>query len=163
MIGLSMVLVLLFAGTATAEKKCEKVNAHMRDYVDLFDEDAEEACGPVYVNCGFGRLVGTLNGMYWYGDTGGGEVEFEFPAFGDTAVYKCPVKIITKQGEISATATGVNSWLTFDAVGEYFPHETHVITGGTGRYEGATGVMILQIEYLNGVGELTGQICWPEE
>jgi len=52
-------------------------------------------------------------------------------------------------------------WLTL-GVGRV--QETEFITGGTGRYEGATGVFVAQWEGPEVViGELSGEICWPEE
>jgi hypothetical protein len=162
LIGLAITLMLFFAGTATAQR-CEKVNAHMSDYVDY---SAEPACTEAgYVFCAKARIVGTINGEQLALDTGGGEWTYHLPPeIGDTVIWRGPVTYIAKHGEIWTDAVGMNFLLVWQTLGVGRIQETELIVGGTGRYEGATGVIVAQWEGPDVViGELSGEICWPEE
>ncbi len=155
--GLFLFSVFILAGTAAAEKRCEKVNVHLYDYA-IFSE--QEDCGAFRAPCRTADMVGTINGTWTAYSIG---YDFEFPTFGDSSVWRGESIFEGKHGEIQTMMVGVNFWPAYDAVGDFFNLETHVVTGGTGRYEGATGYVLLRIAFFGGTGEATGQICWPEE
>ena len=157
MVGLLAVLLVLFAGTATAQPNCKLVNAHFSDYTTYYEP---EDCGALPAPCRTAAVVGTLGGSWTAYNVGYG---FEFPAFGDTSVWRAESIFETNHGAIDTMLVGINFWPTHDVVGDWFNSEIHVITGGTGRYEGATGYLLVQLAFLGGTGEATGQICWPEE
>jgi hypothetical protein len=157
MVGLLAILLVLSAVTATAQPNCRLVNAHLSDYA-VFTE--QEDCGALPAPCRTAAVVGTLGGSWTAYNAGYG---FEFPAFGDTSVWRAESIFETNHGEINTMMVGINFWPTLEAADDYFNSEIHVITGGTGRYAGATGYILLHLSFFGGVGEATGQICWPEE
>jgi hypothetical protein len=156
-VGLLAVLVVSLAGTATAQPNCKSVKAHLSDYTAYYEPDA---CGGLIPLCRFASVKGTINGNW---ASQGAGYDFEFPTFGDTSVWRSVSIFETNHGVIDTMLVGINFWPTYDVVGDWFNSEIHVITGGTGRYEGATGYLLVQLVFLGGTGEATGQICWPEE
>jgi len=163
LISLPLVVVLFLFGTATAEKKCEKVNAHLSDYVDYSGEAACTEGG--YVSCAKARITGTINGEQLALDTGEGEWIYNLPPeIGETVMWRGPVTYTTKHGEIWTDAVGMQFLLVWQTLGVGRVQETELIIGGTGRYEGATGVIVAHWDGPVVVsGELTGEICWPED
>ena len=146
---------------AVAQIDCKPVNVHMRDYWEYAGSDA---CGQKDW-CGEARLIGTINGLFF---ASGMDSDVEYPSFGDSHVWKGQYTIETKQGEIFTTAVGIQSWETFYIGGVGTNQESHVVTGGTGRYEGATGYLLLNYvffppDFFPGTGEMSGQVCWPQE
>jgi hypothetical protein len=158
LIGLSFILAFLFATTATAQSKCKPVKAHISDYQVYSGEEATEVCGPGdYLNCRVIQFNGTMNGQAFL------YLRFsDRPDYGDTATYRGEGVFETNHGEVYTDYVGINFWPTYGAVGKYFNLEPHVLTGGTGIYEGASGVLRLDLTFMAG-GEMAGEICWPNE
>ena len=157
-VGVMAILALALPGTAVSAPRCEKVNAHVSELVDY---SADPACTEAgWVACVKARVIGTINGSWVEYDPGFG---FELPSFGDTSVWRGESIFETKHGEIFTISAGINFWPTYATAGDYFNLEIHAVTGGTGRYEEATGYILLDLAFLAGVGEATGEICWPDE
>lgn len=156
-IGLLAALVVALAGTATAQPNCKSVNAHFSDYTVYYNQ---EDCATGTAPCRTATVIGTIQGSWLAHGAGYG---FEFPGFGDTSVWRGESIFETNHGAIDTMLVGINFWPTLEAADDYFNSEIHVITGGTGRYEDATGYILLHLSFFGGVGEATGQICWPEE
>lgn len=157
------VVTLFIAGTALAESgpRCEKVNAHLSDYVDFSDTPACVDAG--YVFCVEIRSVGTINGRLLALDRGGDWI-YDFPEFGDTVAWRAPIIFETKHGEIWTDAVGMQFQAVFQELGRGRVQQTCLITGGTGRYEDATGVILTSWAGPGiVVGEVWGEICWPED
>jgi hypothetical protein len=151
---------LFMAENALAQSKCKTVEVHMNNYWEFAGIDA---CG-VAGWCGEGRIVGTLNGSFF---GSGLDLDIEYPSFGDSHVWRGQYTFDTNHGEIFTTTTGVQYWQTFFAGGVATNQESHAVTGGTGRYERATGYFLVNLEFVPpdffpGTGEMTGQVCWPE-
>ena len=146
---------------AVAQIDCKTVNVHMRDY---WEDAGIEACGEQGY-CGEGRLIGTFNGLLL---VSGLDSDIEYPSFGDSHIWRGQATVETKHGEIFTTTTGVNYWLTGFLGGVFTNSESHVVTGGTGLYEGATGYILMTYEFFPpdffpGTGEMSGRVCWPQE
>jgi hypothetical protein len=157
LIGLTITLMLLFAGTATAQR-CEKVNAHLSDWVNY---SSDESCwGEGHTECIAARLNGTINGRMLMNDP-----PYVYPPeIGDTVMWRLPVTFETKHGSIFADAVGMNFFLVWQTLGVGRVQQTNLIVAGTGRYEGATGVILAQWQGPDLIfGEASGEICWPEE
>jgi len=147
---------LFMAENAVAQIKCKTVEVHMSDWF-------EYACGED-AWCGDGRFIGTLNGSFF---GSGLNSDIEYPTIGDIHVWKGNYTFELNQGEIFTTATGHSYWQTY-YLGTGTNQETHVITGGTGRYESASGFLFMIYkfplpDYFPATGEMSGQICRPEE
>jgi len=156
-----IVCAVFMAENAVAQAKCKTVEVHMSGY---FEEAGIDACG-MEGYCGEGRLIGTFNGLLL---VSGLDADIEFPTFGDSHVWRGQATIETKHGEIFATTTGVNYYETFTTGGVYTNSESHAVIGGTGRYEGATGYILMYYEFFPpdffpATGEMTGEICWSEQ
>ena len=150
-----IVWAVFMPGAAVAQMKCKTVEVHMSGYF-------EDACGEGW--CSEGILIGTFNGLLF---GSGLDSDIEYPTFGDSHVWKGTYTFETNQGEIFTTATGISYWQTF-YLGTGTNQETHVITGGTGHYEGASGFLFMYYEFplpdfFPATGEMSGQICRPEE
>lgn len=162
----AIILVLIawavfMAENAVAQIDCKTVNVHMNDYWEYAGIDA---CGQEGW-CGEGRLIGTFNGRLF---VSGLDADTEYPYFGDSHVWKGQSTIETTHGEIFTTSVGIGYWQTFYVGGVSTNQESHAVTGGTGRYEGATGYLLMNYEYFPpdwfpGNGEMSGRICWPQE
>jgi hypothetical protein len=155
-----IVAALFMAENAVAQIKCKTVEVHMSDYWEFAGIDL---CGEEGW-CSEARFIGTLNGLFF---GSGLDSDIEYPTFGDSHVWKGTYTFETKQGEIFTTATGHSYWQTF-YLGTGTNQETHVITGGTGHYEGASGFLFMYYEFplpdfFPATGEMSGQICRPEE
>ena len=162
--GLIILVLIVWAvfmpSAAVAQIKCKTVEVHLNGY---WEDAGIEACG-VEGWCSEGRLIGTFNGLLF---GSGLDSDIEYPTFGDSHVWKGTYTFETNQGEIFTTATGISYWQTF-YLGTGTNQETHVITGGTGRYESASGFLFMIYkfplpDYFPATGEMSGQICWPEE
>ena len=155
-----IVAALFMAENAVAQIKCKTVEVHMNGY---WEYAGIEACGEDGY-CGGGRLIGTLNGLYL---VSGLFSNHEF-LYGDSVVWRGQSTIEMTHGEIFTTTTGVNYYGTYFAGGVFTNVEAHAVTGGTGRYEGATGYLLMTYEffppdYFPAAGEMSGQVCWPEK
>jgi len=153
---------LFMAENALAQMKCKTVVVHMSDYWEFA---GIEDCG-LQGYCGEGRLIGTFNGQLF---VSGLDSDLKYP-YGEShsTVWKGQATVETMHGEIFTTTMGVNYWQTFWSGGVVTNSESHAVTGGTGRYEGASGYFLMYYEFFPpyffpGTGEITGQICWPEE
>ena len=156
-----IVAALFMAENALAQIKCKTVEVHISDYWEFAGIGP---CGEAGW-CGEGRTTGTLNGLFF---GSGLDSEIEYPSFGDSHVWRGQYTFETNHGEIFTTTTGVQYWQTFFAGGVATNQESHAVTGGTGRYEGATGYFLVNFEFFPpdffpGTGEMSGQVCWPEE
>ena len=150
-----MVWAVFMPGAAVAQIKCKTVEVHLSGWF-------EDACGESW--CGDGRLIGTLNGSLF---GSGLNSDIEYPTIGDITVWKGNYTFELKQGEIFTTATGHSYWQTY-YLGTGTNQETHVITGGTGHYEGSSGFLFMYYEFplpdfFPATGEMSGQICRPEK
>jgi hypothetical protein len=157
-----VVWAVFVAENAVAQIKCKTVEVHMSDY---WEDAGEVVCGWAGY-CGEGRLIGTFNGQF---SVSGLDSDNRYP-YGEShsIVYKGQATIETMHGEIFTTTMGVNYWQTFWSGGVATNSESHAVTGGTGRYEGATGYILMDYEYappewFPATGEMTGQVCWPKE
>ncbi len=159
-----IVWALFMAENAVAQTKCKLVNAHMTEYMEDWGVDA---CGEEGW-CGEGDLIGTFNGRLF---VSGLDSESADP-FNDSVFWRGQSTIEMKDGEIYAMTTGVNFYRTWYTSGVSTAQESHAVTGGTGRYEGASGYFLMNYVFgdWNGemfitpsTGELTGQVCWPQE
>jgi len=157
---------LFIAENAVAQTKCKLVNVHMTEYTE---EGGVETCG-VEGWCGEGNLIGTFNGRLF---TLGLDTETVYP-FYDSVFWRGQSTIETKDGEIFAITSGVNLFRTWYTSGVSTAQESHAVTGGTGRYEGASGYILMNYVFGDwddesgmfitpSTGELTGQVCWPQE
>ena len=154
-----IVWAIFMAENAVAQNKCKTVEVHMNGY---WEYAGVAACGEEGW-CGEGRLIGTLNGLFL---VSGLDSDTEYPAFGDSFVWRGQATIEMMNGEIFTTSTGVNYWLTGVLGGVFTNSESHVVTGGTGRYEGATGYLLMHYEFFPpdffpATGEISGQVYWP--
>ena len=164
---MNLIIFVLIVGTlfmaenALAQIKCKTVEVHMSDYLELA---GIVDCG--YLGyCGEGRLTGTLNGLLLVSGLDS-DIHYVYDNSGHT--WKGQATIEMKRGEIFTTTMGVNFYGTFFAGGVWTNTESHAVTGGSGRYEGATGYILMTYEYFPpdffpASGEMTGQVCWPEE
>ena len=161
---IAMVLIvwaIFMAENAVAQMKCKTVEVHMSDYWEFA---GIEDCGlPGY--CGEGRLTGTLNGLLLVSGLDS-DTHYVYDFSGHT--WKGQATIEMMHGEIFTTTMGVNFYGTYSAGGVYTNSESHAVTGGTGRYEGATGYLLMTYEFFPpdffpATGEMSGQVCWPEE
>jgi hypothetical protein len=153
-----VVSAFLVAGMAAGNTKCEMVNAHLSNYLEY---DTVEACGVPDVICGEGDLVGTINGRQLN----------VFPMSGiealldDVIIWRGNTTLESKHGMIFTVMMGHAYLPTYDwGVGTN--QETHIVTGGTGRYENANGYLLVNYEWFPPdpvVGELSGQICLSDE
>ena len=175
MIGSVAVLLVCFVTPASAangsgrqhrpqhhprSKQCEQVKAYLSDYVDFSGDEACSSEG--YALCIEAELHGTINGRMLI--LAAAPI-VEFPAaVGDTMLWRVPIIYETKHGEIYGDAVGMNFQLVYFTLGVGRVQQTALITGGTGRYEGATGVILSNWQGPDLVfGEVTGEICWPED
>jgi hypothetical protein len=153
-----LVGALFMAENALAQIKCKTVEVHMSGY---WEYEGIEACG-VEGYCGDAKLVGTLNGELFVS----GLFSDHIYPYGDSIVWRGQAIIEMMQGEIFTTTTGVNFYGTYFAGGVVTNVEAHAVTGGSGRYEGATGYLLMTYEFsppewFPGTGEISGQVCWP--
>jgi hypothetical protein len=152
---------LFMAENALAQTKCKTVEVHMSNYWEL---GGTEYCGfPGY--CGEGRLIGTLNGLLFVSGLDS-DTHYVYDFSGHT--WKGQATIEMMHGEIFTTTMGVNFYGTFFEGGVWTNSESHAVTGGSGRYEDATGYLMMTYEFFPpdffpASGEMTGQVCWPEE
>ena len=139
---------------------CRHINATWN--LTGFIVDPRECDGFSY--CVPGDLRGNLNGeMIGYFN----DADTIFDLFGsgdDVNIYLGEERITTRQGEIFARAHG-----TFD-LSTFLFQELLVVTGGTGRYDGATGRLLFQVRLplartdtdpSDGPVLLQGEICTP--
>ena len=155
-----IVWAVFMPGAAVAQIKCKTVEVHMNGY---WEYEGIEACGEEGY-CGGGRLIGTLNGLLL---VSGLFSNHEY-LYGDSIVWRGQATIEMMHGEIFTTTTGVNYYGTYFAGGVVTNSESHAVTGGTGRYEGATGYLLMTYEFFPpeffpATGEMSGQVCWPKE
>jgi len=156
-----MVWAIFMAENAVAQIKCKMVEVHMSEY---WEYAGIEYCGlPGY--CGEARLIGTLNGLYF---GSGLDSDVVNTPFGDSHIWRGQATIDMMHGRIFTTTTGVAYYGTFFAGGVWTNQESHAVTGGTGRYEGATGYLLLNYKFMPpdffpATGEMSGQVCWPED
>jgi len=159
-----IVWTLFMAENVSAQTKCKLVNLHMTNYIEDY---GVEACGDE-AWCGEGNLIGTLDGRLF---TFGLDSESLFYPFGDALFWKGKSTIETKDGDIFSITSGVNLSRTWWTSGVSTSQESHAVTGGTGRYAGASGYFLMNYIFGNWdgntfitptTGELTGQVCWPQ-
>jgi hypothetical protein len=148
LIGISVfVVICLVFSTVALGKDCKRINARAGK---VGEERYAPDCGG-YDVCQSVQLKGTPNGVYTYY----ANWDTFFPYVDDTTlVFADDVIIETNHGEIFVEERGV---IHLNAPGGLVIHAN--ITGGTGRYQGATG-------WWGNVGSsqrstLEGEICYP--
>ena len=156
-----IVWAVFMPGAAVAQIKCKTVEVHMSNY---WEDAGEVVCGWAGY-CGEGRLTGTLNGLLLVSGLDS-DTHYVYDFSGHT--WKGQATIEMMHGEIFTTTMGINFYGTYSAGGVYTNSESHAVTGGTGRYEGATGYLLMTYEFFPpdffpATGEMSGQVCWPEE
>jgi len=143
---------------AETDIRCQPVHGFIGEFISL------EPCmyqGHFYEWCADFPIWGTLTGTLHYYTIPEMNREFEVPqgALGESwsfVVASAVVVIETKKGKVFAQDNAL--WHS-SAVGPQFVEYEH-ITGGTDRYEGATGwIGIAGAE----VALMTGEICTPAE
>jgi len=153
-VGIAMLVVLcLFASTAVWGEKCKRVNANLFTGPLLFDP-APECNG--YTLCQAVYLDGTPNGTMWtFMNLPDGFIEWD-----DGTFINITVSVLeTKHGELFFDDRAITAP---DAPEGFVLHSN--VTGGTGRYEGATGWLAYYLEYLEGnEGIMRGEICYADE
>ncbi|HVF61362.1 MAG TPA: hypothetical protein VNJ70_16255 [Thermoanaerobaculia bacterium] len=150
---LALVLALapLAAAPAAADASCKRIHAHL-----FLQADAEPTCGSPIGLCATATLQGSLTA----------NTEFVGTSFLPT-VDTATTGVVVLTGD-NTFHTDSGDFFTKDAIvlstvgaGEF--SEVDVVTGGTGEWAGATGVLIASGTFADGAGEgmIDGQICTP--
>lgn len=145
-------VLCLSGGTLVAGKYCKRVNANIETGPILFDPAPEcegyDICQAVY-------LSGTPNGTMWTFLNWDGFIEWA-----DGTIINVSVSVIeTAHGELFLEDRAI---FAPDAPEGFALHSN--VTGGTGRYEGATGWLAYYLEWAAGnEGIMRGEICVPED
>ncbi len=153
LICMSIVVTLSILGSNAALAECKQFNGRLTG--PMF----ESPCGEFEL-CITTRSTGTLAGDFVLSFIGNpvnvckGKVLDTFPTDPLTAGIVSEVVWHTDEGDVFGTDLGVIDFRTFN-----FASLT-TITGGTGKWEGATGQVILGGNDA-GTTELSGQICTP--
>jgi len=149
LVGISVFVVLcLFANTIALGQTCKRINAKAaKPGSVLYAPDCNG-----YDTCGSAEVKGTPNGIYTYYANWD---SFLVSVDDTTLVFIDDVVIETNHGEIFVEERGV---VHLGAPDGYVIHAN--ITGGTGRYEGATGWWGNVTSY-TGKSTMSGEICLP--
>ena len=150
---LTLMLLPLAAGTAAADPQCRRVRSHL-----VIEADPTPECGSPIFLCATATVWGSLR------------------ATTDFVGLSQQVAAETEDGAVLAVQiTGDNTFHTergdfftkdsivLSTVGNGEFAEVDVVTGGTGDYAGATGVLTATGVFLNGTGDgiIEGEICVP--
>jgi len=158
---ITAILPLCLTTTATADQVCRDVRSHFR--LGEITAPSNGDCNVSYMSgfdgCLSGKLRGTLIGT---SHSGWNNANIE-TILGDTATaWLVFEEFITNKGNIYATHHGM--YLN-DPVAARGYGAVLLVTGGTGRYAGATGWMVRALDFGDftagdGSGRLTGEICY---
>ena len=151
-VGIAMLVVLcLFASTAVWGEKCKKVNSrHLEPGTILY---GPENCDG-YDGCVTSKISGTFNGTlterFNFADS--------YHLIDDAWAFTNYGVIETKQGELFFRE---RSMADFEAPDGFVVHIN--VTGGTGRYEGATGWMAYFDNFAGNSTTWGGEVCWGDK
>jgi len=150
-VGISVFVVLCVLATPVLGEKCKQVNMGQTKYGPLYFDP--EHCG-IYDGCGGAVVSGTFSGTLWESFFFADQVHvsdghWTFTNYG---------VIETKQGELFFTERSVADFAAPDGFAVHMN-----VTGGTGRYEGATGWMAYSGNFEGTNIKWVGEVCWPDE
>jgi hypothetical protein len=158
---MTAVATLLLATTSAIGDQCMSVKAKWNE--TGFSTDPE-VCGVGYDWCISGKLQGSIKGELWLYTTGDRQDLYDPYGVGlaDLIVGSADQTIYTKDGDIQMKAYGL-----YETVTTVFT-ELSVVTGGTGKYAGATGQMVAYPDasrpsdyYYSGPLYYLGRVCTP--
>ena len=140
-----ILLVLGLAGAAAADQKCRKVRGNIEALSELWEDPA--VCNG-FEFCQYAEVTGTVNGLWW---VFGNWEDIEEVAGGEGVVNHLVSVMETKLGDLYADDMELGN---LNAPDGWVFH--HAITGGTRRYEGASGWLSWETYR----GKMGGEICW---
>ena len=147
----ALLVLSLASSAAISDQTCRNVQSNVTDLSVIF-ADPDGVCNG-YELCQYSEIKGTLNGRWWSFWNLDDE---EFVADNTALVLDIDSVFETNHGDIYTEERGI---LNFFAPDGYAAHIG--VTGGTGRYEGATGWMTGTLIFIfEESGMLTGEICW---
>lgn len=144
-------LTLVPFAAAEAAADCKRVRSHL-----VIEADPVPTCGSPIGLCATATLRGSLKAT----------TEFVGTSF-QTTVDSATTGVVLLTGDNLFHTTG-GTFSTKDAIvlstvgdGEFA--EVDVVTGGTGEWAGATGVLTATGTFVNGIGEgiIEGEVCTP--
>ena len=105
-----------------------------------------------YDFCQYAKVTGTVNGLWWvYGN----EEDIKEIEGGEGLLNRLVSVMETNQGEIYSDDMELGN---LNAPDGWVFH--HAVTGGTGRYEGASGWLVGWLSWETSRGKIGGKICW---
>ena len=143
----SLATIMIFSGFGSATL------ADCKNFQGRLTNPVFEACEGFEV-CITTKATGTLAGEQVLSFIGNTDPLFPFPFPSITALTVSEVVWHTNEGDVFGTDLGVIDFVTFN-----FASLT-TITGGTSKWEGATG-QVINAGNVDGTTELSGQICTP--
>lgn len=155
-----LVAFLCLAASAALADHCKPVHVRLGEMT--FREPGCIHNGEAYVWCADRPTMGTLKGTYYFysrPELNGWDLEVEPGVLSDTDTWWLGVSHVlavfdTNKGKVFAQECEIWHW------GEEEGYGAHVsITGGTGKYENATGWMAFAGTLKGGI--IIGEICTP--
>ncbi len=147
----AFLVLSLFAGVATSGQDCRKVTATFKFHSEFWMDP--EICDG-YDFCQYSEIRGTLKGRWW---VFGNWEDVEEVAGGTAAAFNIVSIIETNRGTLYTESRELVNYLAADG---FVAHEA--VTGGTGKYEGATGWLAAWLSFDPAGGNIGGQICTPD-
>jgi hypothetical protein len=150
-LALTLALTPLAAGTAFAAPQCQKVHSHL-----FLEASTEPGCTSVIGLCATATLQGSLKAT----------TDFIGTSFVATVDTPSTGVVILTGDNVFHTSRGdffTKDSIVLSTVGAGEFAEVDVVTGGSGAYAGATGVLTATGVFLNGAGDgiIEGEICVP--
>lgn len=144
-----LLVVGLVATAADANQRCRRVNGNIKTLSELWEDPA--VCDG-YEFCQYAEVTGTVNGLWWvYGNW----EDIEEVAGGEGLVNHLVSVMETNRGDVYADDMELGN---LNAPDGWVFH--HAVTGGTGKYEGATGWLAGWFSWETFRGKIGGKICW---
>ena len=152
MVGIAVLVVLCWSASSFVwGEKCKEVVIG-KTHVGPILYGPENCDG--YDGCATSKISGTFSGTLFEAFY---EDDFYF-VVDDTYAFTNYGVIETKQGELFFTELSVADFAAPDG---FAMHAN--VTGGTGRYEGATGWMAYCGNFEGTDIKWVGEVCWPDE
>lgn len=145
------IVLCLSAGTLLAGERCIPVTIGSADFESVLS--GPENCNG-YDSCGFSVVRGTLNGTFaeYSYDADAVQVDATTYSFAADAVFE------TNHGELFLEERSIVNFAAPDGIAVVAN-----ILGGTGRYEGATGWLVIFANFEGTLSRWAGEVCWPED
>ena len=149
LVGISVLVMLCVLATPVWGEKCKKVVIHHLDAGPILW--GPENCGG-YDGCATSKISGTFNGTLTesFNDADAVHVVDDTYAFTNYGVIE------TAQGELYFVERSIADFAAPDGFAVHMN-----VSGGTGRYEGATGWMGSFDNFEGTATRMGGEVCWP--